>query len=156
MKRKIVFALCKTRRSRIHITLRIARSHYSYHVVYNWMRLPAWALAHRIALLAIGNGQGQWQSLFSDSKSSLGFCLAFSSLASISDCTRGSRRCYFDHSLGHFIRFWPSTNPVNVLSLDPTSQLIEINWFPVTRFACSIRNGTAEEGAKCQSNNAII
>lgn len=101
-------------------------------------------------------GQWQWQSLFSDSKSSLAFCLAFSSLASISDCTRGSRRCYFDHSLGQFIRFWLSTNPVNVLSLDPTSQLIEINWFPVTRFVCRIRNGTAHEGAKCQSNNAII
>jgi len=86
------------------------------------------------------------------------YVLAFVSLASISDCTPGSRRCQSSSSFpspsqilppprnprnhsGHFtvcpFRF-SSVKPVDVLSLDPWAwacevrALIEINWFPVT------------------------
>lgn len=97
-------------------------------------------------------------------------CIHF--LASISDCTPGSRWFPVVHSghwatsaarvIGHLIRFGTlliqsmSCHLIRQSWLRSQETLIEINWFPLTRFVSRIRNGLKNDRMKVPSVQLLL
>lgn len=146
---------------------------------YNWkrmrMRMPMWVwLGKRSIESPFGPLATIWPGLswlFRYSKPSLVFsCIHF--LASISDCTPGSRWFHVVHSghwatsaarvIGHLIRFGTlliqsmSCHLIRQSWLRSQETLIEINWFPLTCFVSRIRNGLKNDRMKVPSVELLL